>query len=74
MTLLPYVDAFSCAFVHIEKHDETTEAPEGAPGTAQHLVPVRAGHTRKTAAEQGRAGDVRSGHQAAPQGPLGTHR
>lgn len=66
----PYVDAQMAKLPDHYGYGDTTQASEEAPRTAQHLEPVRAGHTRAAGEEPPRPADVRSGHQAAARGDV----
>ncbi len=70
MTLSPYVDAPEAKWPDHCGYGDTTQAAQGAPGTAQHPVKVRAGHPRAHRQEPQGSGAVRSRDQAAAQGDL----
>jgi hypothetical protein len=72
MTLSPYVDASLPVVPDHGRYGDTTQAPKEAPRTAQHLVQVRAGHTRAPGEEPQGSGSVRSGDQAPATGDVTT--
>lgn len=66
----PYVDASKVKLPDHYGYGDTTQAAQGTPGPAQHLVQVRAGHPGAAGEEPPGSAAVRSGDQAAAEGHL----